>query len=50
MRQRVSRLLYACQVEAAVEARNPNRDLDHIARLCDHIDFFARALAQLEEA
>jgi hypothetical protein len=49
MRQRVSRLLYACQVEATREAQNPNGDPHHLANLCQHIRFFSEALEQLEE-
>lgn len=49
MHQRVSRLLSVCRIEAAREAQNPYRDLQHLENLHDHIDFFSRALAQLEE-
>jgi hypothetical protein len=49
MRQRVSRLLHACQVEATREAQNPNGDPHHLANLCHHIRFFSEALEQLEE-
>jgi hypothetical protein len=49
MRQRVSRLLHACQVEATREAQNPHGDPHHLANLCHHIRFFSEALEQLEE-
>jgi hypothetical protein len=49
MRQRVSRLLYACQVEATREAQLQQPDLQHLENLNDHIRFFAEALTQLED-
>jgi hypothetical protein len=49
MRQRVSRLLYACQVEATREAQLQQPDLQHLENLNDHIRFFAGALAELED-
>ena len=49
MRQRVSRLLYACQVEAACEARRVQPDLQHLENLTSHIRFFSEALTLLED-
>ena len=49
MRQRVSRLLLACRVEAAREAHRSNPDLQHLENLNSHIRFFTEALAELED-
>jgi hypothetical protein len=49
MRQRVSRLLYACEVEAVRHAQLASPDLKHLENLNHHIRFFSEALSQLED-
>ena len=49
IRQRVSRLLAACRIEAAREARLNEPDLQHLENLHDHIRFFSEALDYLEQ-
>jgi hypothetical protein len=49
MRQRVSRLLAVCRIEAAREVRLAEPDLQHLENLHDHIRFFREALEYLEQ-
>lgn len=49
MRQRVARLLYVCQVEAALEAQLEQPDLQHLENLNHHVGFLNEALALLED-